>query len=80
MDKLRERPDGEEFQSEISGIELIGGIIMETVEREPLLERLASLSIVRIVRIEPVGEWVTDTESDAVIGLLTASLCSYRGN
>jgi len=80
MDKLRERPDGEEFQSEISGIELIGGTKTEIVEREPLLERLASLSIVRIVRIEPVGEWVTDTESDAVIGLLTAPLCSYKGN
>lgn len=72
MDEWRERPDGEEFQSEISGIKLILGTKM--VEREPLLETLASLSMVRIVRIEPIGERVTDTESDAVIGLFTASL------
>ena len=44
------------------------------MDRDPLLVWLELLLIVRIVRIDPVGERVTDTESGTETGLLTASL------
>jgi hypothetical protein len=75
MEDRRERP-GEDCISEMSGIELSGGT--NTVDRDPLLEWLASLSIVSIVRMEPVGDLVTGTESGTLIGLLTASLYDYQ--
>lgn len=50
----------------------------KTVEREPLLVWLLTLSMVimvRMVRIGPAGEQVMDTESGiSATGLLTASL------
>lgn len=75
MEDRRERP-GDDCKSEISGMELSGGT--KTVDRDPLLEWLASLSIVWIVRIEPVGDRVTDTESWTLIGLLTTSLSNHK--
>jgi hypothetical protein len=53
----------------MSGSELRGGT--KTVERDPLLE---SLRMEVIVRIEPVGERVTEAESGTAMGRLTASL------
>ena len=44
------------------------------MDRDPLLVWLELLLIVRIVRIDPVGERVTDTESGTETGLFTASL------
>jgi len=64
--------DAVELKSDISGKELRGGT--KTVDRDPLLVWLELLLIVRIVRIDPVGERVTDTESGTETGLLTASL------
>jgi hypothetical protein len=75
MEDRRERP-GEDCMSEMSGMELSGGT--NTVDRDPLLEWLASLSIVSMVRMEPVGDRVTDTESGTLIGLLTASLSNSQ--
>ena len=71
MEDRRERP-GDDCISEMSGIELSGGT--KTVDRDPLLVWLTSLSIVSIVLMEPVGERVTETESGTLIGLFTASL------
>ena len=75
MEDRREKP-GDDCMSEMSGMELSGGT--NTVVRDPLLEWLASLSIVFIVRMEAVGDRVTDTESGTLIGLLTASLFNYK--
>ena len=75
MQDRRERP-GDDCISEMSGRELSGGT--KTVDRDPLLEWLASLSIVSIVLLEPVGERVTDTESGTLIGQLMASLYSHK--
>jgi hypothetical protein len=75
MEDRRERP-GEDCMSEMSGMELSGDT--NTVDRDPLLEWLASLSIVSMVRMEPVGDRVTDTESGTLIGLLTASLSNSQ--
>ena len=71
MEERRDNP-GDDCMSEMSGMELSGGT--KTVDRDPLLVWLASLSIVSIVLMELVGERVTDTESGTLIGLLTASL------
>ena len=65
-----------DWKSDISSKELRGGT--KTVEREPLallvpLVRLVRLSIERIVRIDPVGERVTE-DSGSATGRLTASL------
>lgn len=57
-------------------MELRGGT--NNVDRDPLLEWLASLSIVRIVWMEPVGDRVTDTESGTLLGLLTTSLYNHK--
>jgi hypothetical protein len=65
-------PEVVETKSEISGRELSGGT--KTVEREPVETLLALLSIERMVRMEPVGERVTETESGTTTGLLTVSL------
>lgn len=76
MEECRESPEKVELKSSISGSELRGGT--NTVEREPLLVSLRLLCIEVIVRMEPVGERVTDAESGTVIGRLTASL--YASN
>ena len=54
------------WKSDISGKVLSGGT--KTVERDPLLDWLLSLPIERMVRIEPVGERVTEAESGTRIG------------
>ena len=56
----------------MSAIEQSGGT--KTVDRDPLLVWLTSLTIVSIVLMEPVGERATDTESGTLIGRLTDSL------
>ena len=50
----------------MSGKVLSGGT--KTVERDPLLDWLLLLSMERMVRIEPVGERVTEAESGTRIG------------
>ena len=40
----------------------------KTVDRDPLLDWLLLLSMERMVRIEPVGERVTEAESGTKIG------------
>jgi hypothetical protein len=50
----------------MSGKVLSGGT--KTVDRDPLLDWLLLLSMERIVRIEPVGERVTEAESGTWIG------------
>ena len=54
------------WKSDISRKVLGGGT--KTVERDPLLDSLLLLSMERIVRIEPVGERVTEAESGTWIG------------
>lgn len=74
MDDCRDNPEVVDRKSDISGRELRGGT--KNVDCEPLLEALLLLLLTdMIVRMEPVGERVTDAESGtAAIGLLTVSL------
>jgi hypothetical protein len=54
------------LESDISGKVLSGGT--KTVEQDPLPGWLLLLSIEGIVRIEPMGERVTEAESGTRIG------------
>jgi len=64
----REGEPVKDWKSDIDGILLSGGT--NTVEREPVEMPLLLLEVERIVRIEPVGERVTE----GATGRLTASL------